>query len=84
MVEPIVVIASEWPGKSLSDVSPAGAFHAIAGLLGIATRHVDALGVTHEPDAAAIADRVLQLREGRLVTESGPAGEPFASPRPLP
>ncbi len=25
--------------------------------------------VTHEPDAAAIADRVLQLREGKLVTD---------------
>ncbi len=27
--------------------------------------------VTHEPEAAAIADRVLQLREGRLVAEAG-------------
>jgi ABC-type lipoprotein export system ATPase subunit len=26
--------------------------------------------VTHEPEAAGIADRVLQLREGRLVAES--------------
>jgi ABC-type lipoprotein export system ATPase subunit len=37
--------------------------------------------VTHEPEAAAIADRVLQLREGRLVGDAevgarGPGGQP--------
>ncbi len=32
-----------------------GAFHPIAALLGIETRHIDALGVTHEPDAETLA-----------------------------
>ena len=31
------------------------AFHAVAALLGIETRHTDALGVTHEPDAETLA-----------------------------
>ncbi len=41
--------------------------------------------VTHEPEAAAIADRVLRLQEGRLVAdehpEAGRAGPPFAPTR---
>ena len=40
--------------------------------------------VTHEPEAAGIADRVLQLRQGRLVAESDKlgsrAGDQPASP----
>jgi 4-alpha-glucanotransferase len=35
--------------------SPAAAFHGIAALLGIETRHDDALGVIHEPDADTLA-----------------------------
>jgi ABC-type lipoprotein export system ATPase subunit len=31
--------------------------------------------VTHEPEAAAIADRVLHLRDGRLAPEEAPIGE---------
>jgi 4-alpha-glucanotransferase len=33
----------------------AESFHAVAGLLGIETRHTDALGVIHEPDAETLA-----------------------------
>jgi len=36
-------------------MSGAEAFHAVAGLLGIETRHTDALGVIHEPDAETLA-----------------------------
>jgi 4-alpha-glucanotransferase len=36
----------------------AEAFHPIAGLLGIETRHTDALGVIHEPDAETLAAMV--------------------------
>jgi ABC-type lipoprotein export system ATPase subunit len=41
--------------------------------------------VTHEPEAAAIADRVLHLVEGRLVGESARSAEPIvvrAAPPP--
>jgi len=36
-------------------MSSAEAFHPIAALLGIETRHTDALGVVHEPDAETLA-----------------------------
>src|ERR1700740_975239 len=39
-------------------MSGAEAFHPIAGLLGIETRHTDALGVIHEPDAETLAAMV--------------------------
>jgi 4-alpha-glucanotransferase len=35
--------------------SPIGTLHALAGLLGIETRHTDALGVTHEPGAETLS-----------------------------
>jgi ABC-type lipoprotein export system ATPase subunit len=41
--------------------------------------------VTHEPEAAAIADRVLRLQDGRLVVDAHPemgrGGAPFAPTR---
>src|ERR1700722_20678620 len=40
------------------EVTPATAFHPIAALLGIETRHTDALGVIHEPDAETLAAMV--------------------------
>jgi ABC-type lipoprotein export system ATPase subunit len=72
---PKVVLADE-PTGSLDAENGAAVLELLRGLTGRAV-----VIVTHEPDAAAIADRVLQLREGRLVTESASAGEPFASPR---
>jgi ABC-type lipoprotein export system ATPase subunit len=72
---PKVVLADE-PTGSLDAENGAAVLELLRGLTGRAV-----VIVTHEPDAAAIADRVLQLREGRLVTESASAGGPFASPR---
>jgi ABC-type lipoprotein export system ATPase subunit len=54
--------------------------HSGAGVLSL-LRNLDRRAVvivTHEPDAAAIADRVLHLRDGRLVDESE-----LASPRAI-
>jgi len=50
------------------EASPAAAFHAVAALLGIETRHTDALGVIHEPDAETL---------GALVAAFGLSPEPI-------
>lgn len=66
--EPELVLADE-PTGSLDGVSGG----AVLGLLrGLRTRAV--IIVTHEPEAAAIADRVLRLTDGRLEPEPEPAG----------
>jgi ABC-type lipoprotein export system ATPase subunit len=42
--------------------------------------------VTHEPEAAAIADRVFRLQEGRLVAAAATIGSqarPHGSPRAI-
>jgi ABC-type lipoprotein export system ATPase subunit len=59
---PEVVLADE-PTGSLDADNGAAVLELLRGLTGRAV-----VIVTHEPDAAAIADRVLSLREGRLVS----------------
>ena len=63
--EPELVLADE-PTGSLDAVSGATVLELLRGLHGRAV-----VIVTHEPDAAAIADRVLRLTDGRL--EDSPA-----------
>jgi putative ABC transport system ATP-binding protein len=63
---PAVVFADEPTGNLDS--------HASAEVLGLVRRSVDDLGqtaimVTHDPDAAAYADRVVELADGRIVAD---------------
>jgi ABC-type lipoprotein export system ATPase subunit len=67
---PKLVLADE-PTGSLDAENGSAVLDLLRGLTGRAV-----VIVTHEPDAAAIADRVVQLEEGRLVASSG------AGPRP--
>jgi ABC-type lipoprotein export system ATPase subunit len=60
--DPRVVLADE-PTGSLDAENGAAVLEMLRGLPGRAV-----VIVTHEPEAAAIADRVLSLRDGRLVT----------------
>ncbi|MDQ6775910.1 MAG: ABC transporter ATP-binding protein [Actinomycetota bacterium] len=71
---PKLVLADE-PTGSLDAENGAAVLELLRGLTGRAV-----VIVTHEPDAAAIANRVVQLEEGRLVTSSGP-GSAVASRR---
>ena len=55
-------------------------------ILGLHARPVDSFGqttvmVTHDPHAAAIADRVLFLADGLIVRDLGPATRTPSSPR---
>jgi len=69
--DPQLVLADE-PTGSLDAENGAS----VLGLLrGLADRAV--VIVTHEPDAAGIADRVLSLSEGRLVATAETGGAPF-------
>ena len=61
---PKVVLADE-PTGSLDAENGRAVLHLLRGLTGRAV-----VIVTHEPDAAAIADRVLELSDGRLVAGS--------------
>ena len=65
---PKLVLADE-PTGSLDAENGAAVLELLRGLTGRAV-----VIVTHEPDAAAIADRVLQLADGRLVAESTTPG----------
>jgi ABC-type lipoprotein export system ATPase subunit len=63
--DPELILADEPTGNLDADNGAA-----VLGLLrGLTDRAV--VIVTHEPDAAAIADRVLRLQSGRLVTDAG-------------
>ncbi|MDQ2761434.1 MAG: ABC transporter ATP-binding protein, partial [Actinomycetota bacterium] len=66
--EPKLVLADE-PTGSLDAENGAGVLELLRGLSGRAV-----VIVTHEPDAAAIADRVLELQDGRLGVHSPAAG----------
>ncbi|HEY3727064.1 MAG TPA: ABC transporter ATP-binding protein [Solirubrobacteraceae bacterium] len=68
---PELILADE-PTGSLDTENGAAVLELLRDLRGRAV-----VIVTHEPDAAAIADRVLHLSDGRLV-----AAEPFASHTP--
>src|SRR5216684_2056730 len=59
-------------------MSSAAEFHAIAALLGIETRHTDALSVIHEPDAETLAAMVAAFG---LPPEPGKAAAVFADIR---
>ena len=65
--EPELVLADE-PTGSLDAASGAGVLELLRGLRGRAV-----VIVTHEPEAAGIADRVLRLSDGRLEGEAAPA-----------
>ncbi|HWD76889.1 MAG TPA: ABC transporter ATP-binding protein [Solirubrobacteraceae bacterium] len=65
--EPELVLADE-PTGSLDAVSGAAVLDLLRGL-----RDRAVVIVTHEPDAAGIADRVLRLSDGRLTTATAPA-----------
>jgi ABC-type lipoprotein export system ATPase subunit len=72
---PKVVLADE-PTGSLDAENGAAVLELLRGLTGRAV-----VIVTHEPEAAAIADRVVELAEGRLVASAGRgpvAGRPAA------
>jgi ABC-type lipoprotein export system ATPase subunit len=64
--EPELVLADE-PTGSLDAASGAGVLELLRGLRGRAV-----VIVTHEPEAAGIADRVLRLSDGRLEGEAAP------------
>ncbi len=66
--EPELVLADE-PTGSLDGENGAAVLELLRSLRGRAV-----VIVTHEPDAAAIADRVLSLREGRLLAPAVPGG----------
>lgn len=68
---PELVLADE-PTGSLDGDNGAAVLELLRGLRGRAV-----VIVTHEPDAAAIADRVLHLTDGRLA-----AADPLVGPRP--
>jgi putative ABC transport system ATP-binding protein len=73
VTEPDVVFADE-PTGSLDQETAAG-------VLGLLREAVSAYGatvvvVTHDPAVTALADRVLCLAEGRLVTDTAEAGMP--------
>ncbi len=65
--DPEIVLADE-PTGSLDGESGAAVLSLLRGLKGRAV-----VIVTHEPDAAAIADRVLQLADGRMASLASPA-----------
>jgi iron(III) transport system ATP-binding protein len=77
--KPSVLFADEPTGNLDSSAS--------AEILQLLRRSVDSVGqtvvlVTHDPSAAAIADRVLFLSDGRLVMEANNQGIPFVLASP--
>jgi ABC-type lipoprotein export system ATPase subunit len=68
--DPELVLADE-PTGSLDSDNGAAVLELLRGLGGRAT-----VIVTHEPDAAAVADRVLHLTDGRLTTADAPTPTP--------
>ena len=74
MNDPELVLADE-PTGNLDAENGAAVLALLRNLRGRAV-----VIVTHEPEAAAIADRVLQLREGRLVTDPRGQSEPHRGP----
>jgi ABC-type lipoprotein export system ATPase subunit len=76
--DPKLVLADE-PTGSLDAENGAAVLELLRGLSGRAV-----VIVTHEPEAAAIADRVLQLVEGRLVAELAPIDQVAARAAPRP
>jgi ABC-type lipoprotein export system ATPase subunit len=62
--DPVLVLADE-PTGSLDQENGAAVLELLRGL-----RERAVVIVTHEPEAASIADRVLHLVDGRLVQES--------------
>ena len=69
---PKLVLADE-PTGSLDAENGAAVLDLLRGLTGRAV-----LIVTHEPDAAAIADRIVQLSDGKLVTGASAGGRSIA------
>ncbi len=72
--DPELVLADE-PTGNLDQENGAAVLELLRGLSGRAV-----VLVTHEPQAAAIADRVLELKEGRIAVPA-PAGERQLRPR---
>jgi len=70
--DPELVLADE-PTGNLDRENGAAVLDLLRGLRGRAV-----VIVTHEPEAAAVADRILRLREGRLVPEIGTDARPAA------
>ena len=83
--EPRLLLADE-PTGALDSVAGAEVLELIAALR--RARGMTVLLVSHQPDAAAFADRVLRLRDGRIVDDAGPvagrASAPVVSPAPRP
>jgi ABC-type lipoprotein export system ATPase subunit len=75
VADPELVLADE-PTGNLDQANGAAVLELLRGLTGRAV-----VLVTHEPEAAAVADRVLHLGEGRLHSEQE-RGSPAAGTRP--
>jgi len=76
MNDPILLLADE-PTGNLDTVHGAAIWQLLASLVKDAGRTV--VAVTHEADAACHADRVIVLKDGRLVGEIQPSGDHDAS-----
>ena len=73
--DPPVVLADE----PLGNLDPASGAVVLELLRGIADEGRAVAMVTHQPEASAIADRVVRLEEGRVLANASDAGAPSAA-----
>ena len=66
--DPALLLADE-PTGNLDSATAAEVLQALTTL--VRTRGLTLMMVTHDPDAASHADRILRLKDGHLVTEQG-------------